>query len=85
MDLTSMTNSILQKMPGMLIPTASDGALVQRYQGFFKKHEDAVIRGFYDIVYSDPATQMYLNPKDRPMRENTLRQWYQVTTARVFR
>jgi hypothetical protein len=84
MDLTSMTNSILQKIPGMLIPTASDGALVQRYQGFFKKHEDTVIKGFYDLVYNDPATQMFLKPKDRPMRENTLRQWYQVTTAGHF-
>lgn len=84
MDLTSMTNSILQKIPGMLIPTASDGALVQRYQGFFKKHENAVIKGFYDIVYSDPATSTHLNAKERPMRENTLRQWYQVTTAGHF-
>lgn len=84
MDLTSMTNHILQQIPGVLIPTANDGALIGRYQGFFRKHEDAVIRGFYDLVYSDPATRMHLNPQDRPMRENTLRQWYQVTTAGHF-
>lgn len=84
MDLTSMTNHILQQIPRTLIPTATDGVLIQRYQGFFKKHEESVIRGFYDVVYGDPATQHYLNPQDRPMRENTLRQWYQVTTAGYF-
>ncbi|EIJ34954.1 protoglobin domain-containing protein [Thiothrix nivea] len=84
MDLTSMTNHILQQVPAILIPTASDGELVRRYQGFFKKHEDTVIRGFYDLVYSDPATRQHLDPKERPMRENTLRQWYQVTTTGHF-
>ncbi|GEM_PF-2384776 len=84
MDLTSMTNHILQQIPEILIPTANDGALMRRHQGFFKKHEASVIKGFYDLVYSDSATQHYLSPKDRPMRENTLRQWYQVTTAGHF-
>jgi hypothetical protein len=84
MDLTSMTNHILQQIPRMLIPTATDGVLIQHYQGFFKKHEESVIQGFYDVVYGDPATQHYLSPQDRPMRENTLRQWYQVTTAGYF-
>ncbi|WML92357.1 hypothetical protein RCF98_08445 [Thiothrix lacustris] len=53
MDLVSMTNSVLQKIPVVLIPTANDGILLQRYQPFFKKYEDAVIRGFYDVVYGD--------------------------------
>lgn len=84
MDLVSMTNSILQKIPVVLIPTANDGILLQRYQPFFKKHEDAVIRGFYDVVYGDAVTRGHLDPKDRPQRENTLRQWYQVTTGGYF-
>lgn len=84
MDLTSMTQHVLRQIPGMLIPTATDGALIQRYQEFFKKHEESVIRGFYDVVYGDPATHQYLNQKDRTLRENTLRQWYQVTTAGNF-
>lgn len=84
MDLTSMTSHILQQIPVTLIPTLSDGDQVRQYKHFFRKHEDSVIQGFYDLVYTDPATQQYLNPKDRPMRENTLRQWYQVTTSGYF-
>lgn len=84
MDLTSMTSHILQQIPVALIPTLSDGDRVRQYKQFFRKHENSVIQGFYDQVYTDPATQQYLNPKDRPMRENTLRQWYQVTTSGHF-
>lgn len=84
MNLTDMTQRILETIPAILIPTAADGALLQRYQGFFKQCEAPLIKGFYDLMYSDAATQQHINPKDRAMRENTLRQWYQVTTAGHF-
>lgn len=84
MDLASMTNSILQKIPGILVPTAADGEVIRNHQDFFKKHEGALIEGFYDMIYSSPETKIYLNPQERSMRENTLLQWYQVTTAGHF-
>lgn len=84
MDLSTMTQVIMAKIPVAMTPTAADGALISQYKQFFKKHEDTIVRGFYDIVYSDPHTNANLDAAARPTRENTLRQWYQITTSGHF-
>lgn len=84
MDLSSMTQVIMSKIPVAVTPTAADGELISRYKHFFRKHEEAVVKGFYDIVYNDPHTNTNLDPEARPTRENTLLQWYQITTSGHF-
>lgn len=84
MDLSSLTEEILSKIPAAMIPTAKDGELIRRYQAFFQKHEAAVVTGFYDIAFTDPSTQHHFEPAMRPARENTLREWYKITTRGYF-
>ncbi|MDD5391598.1 MAG: protoglobin domain-containing protein [Thiothrix sp.] len=84
MDLSTMTAEILSKIPQAMIPTAADGDLIRRYQKFFKQHEEAVVKGFYDVAFSDASTKGHLNPAERPARENTLREWYKITTSGHF-
>lgn len=84
MNLSSTTEHILQTIPAQMIPDATDGNLFREYRDFFARHEEALIQGFYDTIYEDPATQKYLRREERSMRENTLRQWYRITTAGHF-
>lgn len=84
MNLTQLSQHILKAIPADLIPTAQDGALIRQYKTFFHKHEESFVKSFYDLVLSDPATQHFIAAQDRSQRENTLRQWYQVTTAGHF-
>lgn len=84
MDLSNITSRILQKIPQPLIPSSTDGILLHQYKDFFKKHEDTVITNFYNIIYSEPHLQAHMTGQTRPNRENTLRQWYQVTTSGYF-
>jgi len=85
MDLTQMTQAILQKIPQSMIPTAADGALISEQRAFFQRHEASLINEFYNLLYNDPSTQLIIGePSQRAHRENTLRQWYQVTVSGNF-
>jgi hypothetical protein len=84
MDLSTMTAEILRKIPQAMIPNAADGNLIRRYQKFFRQHENAVVKGFYDVAFNDASTREHLNPTERPARENTLREWYKITTSGHF-
>lgn len=84
MELSELSTAILEKMPAMIIPTLEDGQLIQQHRAFFNKHEAALIQGFYDVVFADTKVSTYLSPEERKQREQTLRQWYQVTIAGHF-
>ena len=84
MELLELSTSILEKMPAMIIPTVADGKLIQKHRAFFTKHEAALIQGFYDVVFADANVSTYLSVEERKQREQTLRQWYQVTIAGHF-
>lgn len=80
MNLTQMTQAILQKIPQSMIPTPTEGELLHSYKSFFQQHEARLISEFYNFLYNDPSTQAVIgDPSLRAQRENTLRQWYQVT------
>lgn len=80
-----MTQTILQKIPQSIIPTTEDGLLISKHRSFFQQHESNLINGFYNLLYSDPSTQLTIGePSQRAQRENTLRQWYQVTINGQF-
>ena len=84
MDLTHLTQSILNQIPAALMPTPQEGELIRQYKSFFNKHENELINGFYDLVFQDETTINKLNLSERKQREQTLRQWYQVTTNGCF-
>lgn len=85
MNLTQMTQTILQKIPQSMIPTPEEGVLIASYKSFFQQHENSLIAEFYNLLYTDPSTQSVIGePSLRSQRENTLRQWYQVTVSGNF-
>ncbi len=84
MELSELSASILEKMPATVIPTPDDGRLIQKHRAFFVKHEAALIQGFYDVVFTDAKVSTYLSAEERRQREQTLRQWYQVTIGGNF-
>ena len=84
MELSELSASILEKMPATVIPTVDDGRLIQKHRAFFIKHEAALIQGFYDVVFADAKVSTYLSVEERRQREQTLRQWYQVTIGGHF-
>jgi hypothetical protein len=59
MDLSTMTAEILRKIPQAMIPNAADGNLIRRYQKFFRQHENAVVKGFYDVAFNDAMGWIY--------------------------
>ncbi|TXH71106.1 MAG: Globin domain-containing protein [Thiothrix sp.] len=85
MNLTQMTQAILQRIPQSMIPSAEEGLLINEYRAFFQKHEARLINEFYNLLYKDPSSQLLLgDPKLRSQRERILQQWYQVTTSGNF-
>ncbi|WP_298608400.1 protoglobin domain-containing protein [uncultured Thiothrix sp.] len=85
MNLTQMTQAILQKMPAARIPSLEEGQLISAQRAFFQKHEASLINEFYNLLYSDSNTRLVLGePKLRVQREKTLHQWYQVTISGSF-
>lgn len=85
MNLTQMTQAILQKIPQSMIPTIEEGQLISTHKSFFQQHENSLIAEFYNFLYDDPRTQLVIGePSLRSQRENTMRQWYQVTISGNF-
>lgn len=84
MDLHEMTQGILQKIPQKVIPTPEDGQLLSQYKMLFEMFEDEIVAGFYDVIYNDEDVSHYLNRSERTLREQSLRQWYQVSTSGCF-
>lgn len=79
MQLTELTRIILEKVPAALLPDERDARLVQQYRLLLANYETALVEGFYDTVFDDANTRHYLSPEQRKQREQTLRQWYQIT------
>ena len=84
MELTELSQKILKKLPAAIIPNAADSQLIKQHKAFFAKHENDLVSGFYDVVFGDSNVKNYLSADERQQREQTLRQWYQVTTLGNF-
>lgn len=84
MNLSATTTEIFKSIPEAIVPNAQDAALIYKHNKLFVSYENALITGFYDTVYGDDNLKDHLTPEERKMREQTMRQWYQVTTAGNF-
>ena len=84
MNLSATTTEIFKSIPEAIVPNAQDAALIYKHNKLFVSYENALITGFYDTVYGDDNLKDHLTPEERKMREQTMRQWYQITTAGNF-
>jgi len=61
-----------------------DAKLIHQHSEILLGLEDALTKGFYDILYDHPATYEILRDQDRSKRESVLRNWWQRTIKSNF-
>ncbi len=61
-----------------------DAECIARHREVLLGLEDAIIQGFYDVLYSHPQTLEILKNADRSNRENILRFWWRQTLYSQF-
>lgn len=61
-----------------------DASTIRFYITHLQSWEDPIIDGFYDTLFSHPATRSVFREGERAMREQVLRVWYRRTIAGPF-
>lgn len=61
-----------------------DASTIRFYIAHLQSWEDPIIDGFYDTLFSHPATRSVFREGERAMREQVLRGWYRRTIAGPF-
>ncbi|MCX8087706.1 MAG: protoglobin domain-containing protein [Meiothermus ruber] len=61
-----------------------DASTIETYRSHLQGWEDWIINGFYDTLFSHPATRSVFREGERAMREQVLRVWYRRTIAGPF-
>ncbi len=84
MNLSNTTKEIFKSIPEAIIPNSQDEELIRQHKTLLASYENELVTGFYDTVYGDNNLKDHLTPAERKMREQTLRQWYQITIAGNF-
>jgi len=84
MNLSAVTQKIFESIPQIIIPNKNDSAIIQKHNTLLISYENALVTGFYDAVYGDNSLKEHLSIDERKAREQTLRQWYQVSMTGNF-
>ena len=84
MNLSDITKEIFKSIPDVIIPNSQDIAIIHKHKALLASYETALVNGFYDTVYGDNNMRNYLTLAERKDREQTLKQWYQITIAGNF-
>jgi protoglobin len=79
MDMHDLSRRAMEDMPpgGRFRP--EDSQVIQAHQNFLAGLENAAVEGFYDTLYAHPPTRRVFSDGERPMREETLSQWWRRT------
>jgi hypothetical protein len=84
MNLSDTTTQIFELIPEAIIPNAKDEEVIIKHSALLISYEDDLVTGFLDIAYENNNLTDHLSVKDQKTREQTLRQWYQLTMAGHF-
>ncbi len=84
MNLSDTTKEIFKSIPEAIIPNSQDEKIIQQHKTLLASYENEIVTGFYDTVYGDENLKDHLTVAERKMREQTLRDWYQVTITGNF-
>lgn len=83
-DIQEITAEIFASMPLSTRFNNEDAKLIHQHSEILLGLEDALTKGFYDILYDHPATYEILRDQDRSKRESVLRNWWQRTIKSNF-
>ncbi len=79
-----VAQAIWEGLPPVTRFGAQDEHTLRTYLPQLQRWEDPVINGFYDALFSHPATRSVFREGERAMREQVLRIWYRRTITGPF-
>lgn len=82
--IQEITAKIFADIPPQTRFGKQDAECIANHREALLELEDAIIQGFYDVLYSHPQTLEILKSGDRTHRENILRFWWRQTLHSQF-
>jgi len=79
-----VAQTVWETLPPTTRFSPQDGVTLKTYAAHLRGWEETIISGFYDILFSHPATRSVFREGERPMREQVLRTWYRRAIAGPF-
>ncbi|MDO5698583.1 MAG: protoglobin domain-containing protein [Dermatophilus congolensis] len=74
-----ISRTALESMPPQARFGPQDRSVLLRYTDYLLSLEDEFVTGFYDTLFEHPPTRAVFSDDERPMREESLREWWQRT------
>ncbi len=79
-----VAQAVWEGLPPVTRFGSQDEHTLKTYLSQLQRWEDPIINGFYDTLFSHPATRSVFRDGERAMREQVLRVWYRRTIAGPF-
>ncbi len=79
-----VAEAIWESLPPVTRFATQDEHTLKTYLPLLQRWEDPIVNGFYDTLFSHPATRSVFREGERAMREQVLRVWYRRTIAGPF-
>ncbi|VVM06655.1 Globin-coupled histidine kinase [Methylacidimicrobium cyclopophantes] len=83
-SLVDVTEKIFSQLPPSTRFSSEDETLLLGLAPKLLPLEDALVRGFYDILFAHPQTAGVFGSGERSERENALRRWWRRTLGGPF-
>ncbi len=81
MNIHDIAREALESMPPASRFGAEDREVILRYTDYLLSLEDEFVGGFYETLFEHPPTRAVFREGERPMREESLRAWWQRTVT----
>ena len=84
MNLSDITKTIFQSIPNTIMPTEQDTELLRKHKKLLLSYENDLVIGFNNAENSDENLQTALASEIKKQREQSLREWYQISITCDF-
>lgn len=74
--LNRAVRTVFDEIPPPIRFGEEDAQAIRKYSRELEAITDELVRGFYDLLYSHPATAAVFKEGERAEREATLRDWW---------
>ena len=82
--IKQVTDHIISQLPKEVLLTEDDIEVLKQHEWFFTQNADALIKDFYDVLFSNPETANLFHEGERPIREESFRNWINKTITGDF-
>ena len=82
--LGSVVKMVFNDIPPSIRFGEEDAKVILKYSRELEGITDELVKGFYDLLFSHPATAAVFKEGERPAREETLRNWWLRTVRGPF-